>query len=332
MLIQVRHSSTVALKEALNNIDRHNAHINAFISLHDPNDLEQKARAADQRHAEGTTQSKIDGMTIAIKDNICTSFLPTTCASHMLKDFTSPYDATVVELLKDAGALIMGKTNMDEFGMGSTNEHSAFGSVVNPLYTDEQRSAGGSSGGSAASVAMHMCKAALGSDTGGSVRMPASYCGLVGFKPSYGRCSRHGLVAYANSLDTIGILTRDVKDCADVYQIISRYDERDPTSIPEPLRETLDKEDRQLSVSLEHDLRGLVVGIPQEFYVDSLSSQVIEVWRKGIDHLQSLGATIVPVSLPHLNLALPAYYIIALAEASSNLARYDGIRFGHREP
>ncbi|KAI8375793.1 amidase signature enzyme [Blakeslea trispora] len=271
-------------------------------------------------------------MTVAIKDNICTSFLPTTCASRMLKDFTSPYNATVVELLNDAGALIMGKTNMDEFGMGSTNEHSAFGSVVNPLYANEQRSAGGSSGGSAASVAMNMCKAALGSDTGGSVRMPASYCGLVGFKPSYGRCSRHGLVAYANSLDTIGILTRDVKDCADVYQIISRYDERDPTSIPESLRTKLDEQDEQLFSRLDHDLRGLVVGIPQEFYVDSLSPKVIEVWRKGVEHLQKLGAEVIPVSLPHLNLALPAYYIIALAEASSNLARYDGVRFGHREP
>jgi aspartyl-tRNA(Asn)/glutamyl-tRNA(Gln) amidotransferase subunit A len=185
----------------------------------------------------GTLKSALDGTTIAIKDNICTSFLPTTCASNMLKgnyahisfekerlvlilyklDFTSPYDATVVRLLDDAGALIVGKTNMDEFGMGSANIHSAFGSVINPAFEKEKRSAGGSSGGSAASVAMNMCKAALGSDTGGSVRMPASYCGIVGFKPSYGRISRHGLISYANSLDTIGILTRNVQDCSNVY-------------------------------------------------------------------------------------------------------------------
>lgn len=164
-------------------------------------------------------KSIVDGTTIAIKDNICTSFLPTTCASNMLKDFTSPYDATVVKLLNDAGALIVGKTNMDEFGMGSANIHSTFGPVINPSFDkeEEKRSAGGSSGGSAASVAMNMCKAALGSDTGGSVRMPASYCGIVGFKPSYGRISRHGLISYANSLDTIGILTRNVEDCSNVY-------------------------------------------------------------------------------------------------------------------
>ncbi|RCI04901.1 Trimeric GatFAB AmidoTransferase(AdT) complex subunit, partial [Rhizopus stolonifer] len=327
-----RYSSTLALKEAFENIDRHNPYVNAFISLHNQQTLEEKAKAADQRRSQGESRSLIDGMTVAVKDNICTSFLPTTCASNMLKDFTSPYDATVVELLDNAGALIVGKTNLDEFGMGSANVHSAFGPVLNPMYKGEQRSAGGSSGGSAASVAMKMCTAALGSDTGGSVRMPASYCGLVGFKPSYGRCSRHGLIAYANSLDTVGILTRNVSDCANVYDIISCYDHRDPTSIPERLRTELDSNDAQFLSKFQDNLEGLVVGVPQEFYVDSLSPQVIEVWRSGIKQLEKLGAEIVSVSIPHLSLALPAYYIIALAEASSNLARYDGIRFGHRSP
>ncbi|KAI7904342.1 amidase signature domain-containing protein [Cokeromyces recurvatus] len=254
----------------------------------------------------------------------------------MLRDFNSPYDATVVELLNRAGALIIGKTNMDEFGMGSLNIHSAFGPVINPLSykEDDKRSAGGSSGGSAASVAMGMCLAALGSDTGGSVRMPASYCGLVGFKPSYGRCSRHGLIAYANSLDTIGILSRTVEDCSNVYDIISKYDVRDPTCMPVDLRNKIEENEIELLSRFQNsgNLKGLTIGIPQEFYVDSLSNEVIEVWRKGIQHLQKLGAKIVSISIPHISLCLPAYYTIALAEASSNLARYDGIRYGHRSP
>ncbi|KAG0801539.1 hypothetical protein G6F29_006321 [Rhizopus arrhizus] len=247
-------------------------------------------------------------------------------------DFTSPYDATVVRLLNDAGALIVGKTNMDEFGMGSANVHSVYGPVVNPYDLSDKRVAGGSSGGSAASVAANMCRAALGSDTGGSVRMPASYCGVVGFKPSYGRCSRNGLISYANSLDTIGILAKTVNDCSDVYNIISEYDELDPTSIPVEFRNELDEKDNELKSKWQdkEDLSGLVVGIPQEFYVDSLSDKVVDVWRKGIEKLKNLGAEIVPVSMPHVPLALPAYYIIALAEASSNLARFDGMKYGYR--
>ncbi|KAI9483998.1 MAG: amidase signature domain-containing protein [Benjaminiella poitrasii] len=328
-----RYSSTVALRNSLERIDRHNGEINAFISVSDRIVLEEKAKESDERQLKGATLSPIDGTVIAVKDNICTRSLPTTCASNMLKDFSSPYDATVVELLQKAGALIVGKTNMDEFGMGSLNVHSAFGPVVNPLSTKDKRlSAGGSSGGSAASVAMGMCTAALGSDTGGSIRMPASYCGLVGFKPSYGRCSRRGLIAYANSLDTIGILSRNVKDCSDVYDIISKYDIQDPTCIPIDLRNELEKNEKDLLSNFQQsgDLKGLTVGIPQEFYVDSLSDEVIEIWRKGIQHLQKRGANIMPVSIPHISLSLPAYYTIAFAEASSNLARYDGIRYGHR--
>ncbi|RCH78532.1 hypothetical protein CU098_001612, partial [Rhizopus stolonifer] len=210
----------------------------------------------------------------------------------------------------------------------------AFGPVINPYDLNDKvkRLAGGSSGGSAASVAANMCTAALGSDTGGSVRMPASYCGIVGFKPSYGRCSRNGLVSYANSLDTVGILTKTVNDCSNVYDIISKYDEQDPTSIPISFREELDVKDDALRSKWNNkeDLSGLVVGIPQEFYVDSLSDKVVDIWREGIEKLKSLGAEIVSVSMPHIPLALPAYYIIALAEASSNLARFDGMKYGYR--
>ncbi|CAO3638387.1 unnamed protein product [Mucor hiemalis] len=333
----LRCSSSRVLNECLKNIEKQNPKINAFISVNARKNLEKKAADSDIRLKNGHSKSAVDGTTIAIKDNFCTSFLPTTCASNMLKDFTSPYDATVVKLLNNAGALIIGKTNMDEFGMGSANVHSAFGAVVNPYKSEssnggEERSAGGSSGGSAASVAMKMCTAALGSDTGGSVRMPASYCGVVGFKPSYGRCSRYGLISYANSLDTVGILAREVKDCANVYDIISEYDNLDPTSIPVQLRNELDRNDTQLLLKYGNDLNGLIVGVPQEFFVDSLSTEVLEVWRKGIKHLEQLGAKIVSVSTPHISLALPAYYIIALAEASSNLSRFDGVKYGHRSP
>lgn len=329
-----RHSSVLSVQQCLKTIEKHNSEINALISINDPKELEQKAVESDIRHKEGKTLGPLDGTPIAIKDNFCTKSFPTTCASNMLKDFTSPYDATVVKLLNEAGALIVGKTNMDEFGMGSTNVHSAFGPVINPYDLNDKvkRLAGGSSGGSAASVAANMCTAALGSDTGGSVRMPASYCGIVGFKPSYGRCSRNGLVSYANSLDTVGILTKTVNDCSNVYDIISKYDEQDPTSIPISFREELDVKDDALRSKWNNkeDLSGLVVGIPQEFYVDSLSDKVVDIWREGIEKLKSLGAEIVSVSMPHIPLALPAYYIIALAEASSNLARFDGMKYGYR--
>ncbi|KAG0165012.1 Trimeric GatFAB AmidoTransferase(AdT) complex subunit [Apophysomyces sp. BC1034] len=223
---------------------------------------------------------------------------------------------------------------MDEFGMG---EH---GAVNNPFaYKNDnealdsstnRRSAGGSSGGSAAAVAMNMCLAALGSDTGGSVRLPASYCGVVGFKPSYGRCSRRGLIAYANSLDTVGVLARSAKDASLVYDVIAQHDSDDPTSMPTTLQTHIDELDQNLESQWDSDLTNLVVGVPQEYYVDPLSSAVKDVWRNGIRHLRDRGASIVPISLPHTRYALPAYYTIALAEASSNLARYDGVRYGHR--
>ncbi|KAI7856396.1 amidase signature enzyme [Circinella umbellata] len=290
-----------------------------------------------QRHEQGTTLSPLDGAPIGIKDNFCTETLPTTCGSKILEGFISPYDATVVQRLKQAGAIIMGKTNMDEFGMGAANTFSHYGTVINPHDQEKENGnkrhvAGGSSGGSAAAVASGMCIAALGSDTGGSVRLPASYCGVVGYKPSYGRCSRHGLVTYANSLDTVGILAQDVTSARLVYDTISAYDSKDPTSMPNNLRTRIDDQDQKLASRWHNkdDLSGLVIGIPQEYYVDPLSETVVDIWRQGIRFFKERGASIVPVSLPMTRFALPAYFTIALAEASSNLARYDGVRYGRR--
>ncbi|ORX53114.1 amidase signature enzyme [Hesseltinella vesiculosa] len=278
-------------------------------------------------------------MPIAIKDNFCTVDLPTTCGSTMLQDFHSPYDATVVQRLREAGAKIMGKTNMDEFGMGSANLHSHVGPVKNPyVYKIDPTTlnsgfhvAGGSSGGSAAAVAMDMCDVALGSDTGGSVRLPAAYCGVYGFKPSYGHLSRNGLVAYANSLDTVGLLGKRIRDLQQVYDVLNAYDEKDPTSTDISVRQTLQQQqDALLLTWKEGDLTGLRVGVPSEYFVDPLSKPVLAAWRSTLQQFKKQGATIVPVSLPHTKDALPAYYILALAEASSNLARFDGIRYGYR--
>lgn len=285
----------------------------------------------------GTLLGPLDGAPIGIKDNFCTTRLETTCGSRVLEGFTSPYEATVVKHLNKAGAIIMGKTNMDEFGMGAANIFSHYGAVINPHDKNvssplgKRRVAGGSSGGSAAAVASGMCVAALGSDTGGSVRLPASYCGVVGYKPSYGRCSRYGLVSYANSLDTVGILAKDVGYASRVYDAISIYDEKDPTCMPDKFRARVDEQDQALAGRwATDDLSGLVVGIPQEYYVDPISNTVIDIWRTGIQHLRERGATIVPISLPHTRFALSAYFTIALGEASSNLARFDGVEYGRR--
>ncbi|RUS32743.1 amidase signature domain-containing protein [Jimgerdemannia flammicorona] len=289
----------------------------------------------------GNQLSSLDGVPVAVKDNFCTTRISSSCGSAILKDFTSPYDATVVHLLRKARAVVMGKTNLDEFGMGSANIYSTFGPVYNPHdlgkgqglgSPSERRVAGGSSGGSAAAVASGMCFAALGSDTGGSVRLPASYCGIVGFKPSYGRCSRWGLIAYANSLDTVGLLARTVRDAEIVYDIISEHDDRDPTSMPIDIRKHVDAITpgfESITGDLE-DLTGLRIGIPQEYFVSELAPAIVQLWRDGIAHLRDRGATIVPVSMPNTRHALSAYYVLASAEASSNLARFDGLRYGHR--
>ncbi|KEP49099.1 glutamyl-tRNA(Gln) amidotransferase subunit A [Rhizoctonia solani 123E] len=276
------------------------------------------------------TQGPLSGKHIAIKDNICTADMPTTCSSQMLQEFRPPYDATCVNLLRRAGGVIVGKTNCDEFGMGSLNTHSAFGPVTNPFAgTGPARSAGGSSGGSAAAVAANLCFAALGTDTGGSIRLPAAYCGIVGFKPSYGMISRWGVVSYADSLDCVGILASSVADVELVYGVLAQYDPRDPTSAPEDLRHAA-KQKTMNKLPESGRLDGIKIGIPQEYFPHELDPASLVPFRTFLNTLQSRGAQLVSVSLPNTSYALSAYYVLASAEASSNLARYDGVRFGLR--
>lgn len=281
-----------------------------------------------------SSQGPLAGKSIAVKDNICTSDMPTTCSSKILQEFQPPYDATCVKLLRKAGASIAGKTNCDEFGMGSLNIYSAHGPVVNPLSKEgEPRSAGGSSGGSAAAVAANMCFAALGTDTGGSIRLPAAYCGVVGLKPSYGMISRWGVVSYADSLDCVGVLASTVGDAKLLFDVLSHYDPRDPTSVPEDLRASAQAA-AQASIdsfnSSIESLEGIKVGIPREYFPLELDQSSLASFRTLVSDLQQRGATIVPVSLPSTSYALSAYYVLASAEASSNLSRYDGIRYGKR--
>ncbi|KAF2473067.1 amidase signature enzyme [Lindgomyces ingoldianus] len=289
------------------------AHLNAFISLAD---------GASVISTTPDTHGSFSGKSIAIKDNICTSDLPTTAGSGILKDFISPYDATVVRRLQDAGAVIMGKTNMDEFGMGSHSMHSYFGPVKQLGRGEEGISAGGSSGGSAVAVKSGYCDVALGTDTGGSVRLPAAYTGIVGFKPSYGLLSRWGVIAYANSLDTVGILANSVDMVRQTFNLLNKYDPQDPTSLVPSTRSRL-----RTPKSAETPLR---IGIPLEYNVSTLKPAIRDAWICALRLLQSKGHTLHSVSLPATRHALSAYYILAPAEASSNLAKYDGVRYGSR--
>jgi len=257
----------------------------------------------------------LSGVTVAVKDNISTKGIETTCASKILKGYIPPYDAHVVTLLKNAGAAIVGKTNMDEFGMGTTTENSAYGPTLNPL--DHQRVPGGSSGGSAAAVAAGLVDCAIGSDTGGSIRCPAAFCGIVGLKPTYGRVSRFGLIAYANSLEQIGPMARDVQTLSNLYSVIAGHDSRDATSVDKPYKHN--------PVS---DITGLKIGVPDEFFGEGVNPNVAEVVRQAIDTLESMGATAVPCTIPSMKYALSAYYVTCTSEASSNLARFDGVRYG----
>ncbi|KAI8936795.1 hypothetical protein NX059_006038 [Plenodomus lindquistii] len=288
------------------------AHLNAF------NSLNFEALVESGPHQQGPLN--VQGMPIAVKDNICTTDLKTTASSALLKDFTSPYDATVVTLLKDAGAAIIGKTNMDEFGMGSHSTNSHFGPVKMQRFQGEEASAGGSSGGSALAVASGQCWAALGTDTGGSVRLPAAYTGVIGFKPSYGRLSRWGVIPYANSLDTVGILGRTVQAVKTVYGTLDVHDPRDPTSLTPATRFRLGK----------HARRPQRIGVPLDYNIATLHPLVRKAWFQTLRNLQAAGHTIHPVRLPSTQHALSAYYVLAPAEASSNLAKYDGVRFGSR--
>jgi aspartyl-tRNA(Asn)/glutamyl-tRNA(Gln) amidotransferase subunit A len=293
--------------------------LHSFITVTPEQALEQ-ARAADRRRADGKALGTLDGIPLAIKDIINTKGVRTTAGSRILETFISPYDATVTRRLRDAGAVFVGKTNCDEFAMGSSNENSAYGSAHNPW--DTARVPGGSSGGSGAAVAARECLGALGTDTGGSIRQPASHCGVVGLKPTYGRVSRYGVIAYASSLDQVGPMARSVRDCAHLLGAIAGHDPLDSTSVPRPVP--------GYAAALDGGVRGLRVGLPKEYFVEGMSPEVSTGVRTAVRHLESLGASGVEVSRPPAEDAVAAYYLIATAEASSNLARYDGTRYGLR--
>ena len=311
-------SSVELTRHFLDRIRAHDGDLNSFISVTEEQALEQ-AKAADARIAAGNA-NPLTGVPMAHKDIFCTQGIKTSCGSKMLDNFQAPYNATVVEKLNDAGVVCLGKTNMDEFAMGSSNETSFYGAVKNPWAEDHVP--GGSSGGSAAAVAARLAPAATGTDTGGSIRQPASLCGITGLKPTYGRVSRWGMIAFASSLDQGGPMTQSVEDAALMLQAMAGFDPKDSTSIDEPVPD--------YQAALSGDISGLKIGLPKEFFQEGLSDAVRTVIDTAIKHYESMGATIREVSLPNAALAVPAYYVIAPAEASSNLSRYDGVRFGYR--
>ena len=309
------YSSVELTQTYLDRIENHQS-LNAFISISE--DVLDKASQADQLRAAGERKPLL-GIPLAHKDIFCEAGVRTTAGSKMLDNFVSPYDSTVVSLLRDAGALTLGKTNMDEFAMGSSNESSYFGAVKNPWQTD--RVPGGSSGGSAAAVAARLCAAATGTDTGGSIRQPAAFCGITGIKPTYGRVSRWGMIAYASSLDQAGPLATSAEDCALLLSVMAGPDEKDSTS------SSVQVDD--YSESLSQSLRGKKIGLCVE-YMEGLDPEMSRVIEASIEVLTKLGAEFVDISLPTSPMAIPAYYIIAPAECSANLSRYDGVRFGYR--
>ena len=318
-LLHSKKLSSVQLTEAVfARIDAVEDKVKAFTHLMREKAIEQ-AKVADAKIAKGE-ELPLLGVPIALKDLICTQGSRTTCASKILDQFVAPYNATVVNRLNGAGAVIVGKTNMDEFAMGSSNENSSHHTTKNPWALD--RVPGGSSGGSAAAVAAHECIAALGSDTGGSIRQPAGFCGVTGFKPTYGRVSRFGLVAFASSLDQIGPITKSVADAATLMNVIGGKDGRDSTSADVPLPD--------FTKALNQDVKGMKLGIPKEYFTGDMQPEVEKTVQEGIRTLESLGMQTVEVSLPHLDYAVAAYYIIACAEASTNLSRYDGVKYGYR--
>jgi aspartyl-tRNA(Asn)/glutamyl-tRNA(Gln) amidotransferase subunit A len=314
-------SAREAMQACLDQIQRIDGQVHAVLSCDAAAALSQ-AGAADSAIAAGVShrQKPLLGVPIGIKDVIAVRDQPLNCGSRILGDFISPYNATVVEKLKQAGAIVFARLNMDEFAMGSSTENSAFGATCNPW--DTTRIPGGSSGGSAAAVVADECIAALGSDTGGSIRQPAALCGCVGFKPTYGRVSRYGLVAFASSLDQIGPLTKDVHDAAVLLGAISGQDPLDSTSVPQPVSD--------YAAALNGDIRGLKLGLAREYMIGGLDPQVSAAVQAAVKHFEKLGAEIVEISLPHTDYAVAVYYIIATAEASANLARFDGIRYGRR--
>jgi len=307
------------MQDIFNQIDKVDNLIKAFLVVEREEAL-KKAQEIDKKVKNGEKIPPLAGVAVAVKDIIATQGTETTCGSKILKGFIPPYDATVINRLKDAGAIIIGKTNMDEFAMGSSTENSAFGPTHNPW--DLERVPGGSSGGSSAAVAADETFVALGTDTGGSVRQPASLCGMVGLKPTYGRVSRYGLVAYASSLDQIGPITKDVTDCALIMKVISGYDKMDSTSVNLGVPDYLK--------SCQAGIKGLKIGVPKEYFIEGIDREVKDALDKALKMFEKLGARIEEVSLPHTEYSLPTYYLIATAEASSNLARYDGVQYGYR--
>lgn len=303
------------IQRSLDTAERLNTELNAFISI-ERNQAELAAERLDLR----TERLPLNGMAVAVKDNICTKGMLTTCGSRILGNYHAQYDATAVTRLQAAGGIVVGKTNMDEFAMGSSNESSAFGPARNPW--DTERVPGGSSGGSAAAVAAGIVPAALGSETGGSVRQPASLCGIIGLKPTYGRISRFGLVAFASSLDNIGIFGRDVKDVAGVLKSIAGRDPRDSTSADVPVPDYTEK--------LGNSLDGKIIGIPRSLFGEGLDDEIRSSVLAAAERFASMGARLIDIDVPHVRYGIAVYYIIATAEASSNLARYDGVRYGFR--
>ncbi len=316
-----RISSVEATEAVFERIDKLEPIVGAYISTYRDRALETAADV-DRRIAAGKPVGKLAGVPVAVKDNMCTTFGATTCASRILENFHAPYNATAVEKLLAADAVIVGKANMDEFAMGSSTENSGLKQTVNPW--DTSRVPGGSSGGSAAAVAGRLCFAALGSDTGGSIRQPASFCGVVGLKPTYGRVSRFGLVAYGSSLDQIGPITRTVADSALMMNVIAGHDPADSTSVDEAVGPVCDYLEK-----LDEPIENLKIAVVPEF-VAGADEQVQKALSEAIDVYKKLGAEIIEINMPHLDYAIAAYYVIATAEASSNLARYDGVHYGHR--
>ena len=312
--------SAKELTEAYINKMNAGRRFNAYVS-ETPEIALKAAEVADKNYASGTPRA-LEGIPLGIKDLFCTKGVRTTACSHIIDNFVPPYESTVTEHLFNAGAVCLGKLSMDEFAMGGSNENSCFGPVINPWSKDVPLVPGGSSGGSAAAVCAEMCAGATGTDTGGSIRQPAAFCGIVGIKPTYGRCSRYGIMAFASSLDQAGPMGKDVRDCALLLHVMAGYDEKDSTSARQEVPD--------FEKVLEQDVKGLKIGVPAEYRPEGLNKEIADAWDKAAAILKARGAEIVEISLPHTKYALPVHYIIAPAEASSNLARYDGIRYGNR--
>ena len=319
--LEAGETTCVAVMESvLDRIAERDGSVGAFLSVRGRDELLAEAKAVDERRAAGEDIGPLAGLPVAVKDNICTLGEVTSCGSKMLETFRPPYDATVIAKLRDADGIVIGKTNMDEFAMGSSTENSALGQTTNPR--DPERVPGGSSGGSAAAVAADLCILALGSDTGGSIRQPASFCGVVGMKPTYGRVSRYGLVAYASSLDQIGPITKSVEDAALLLDVLAGHDPKDSTS--------LDVHANDIADAAQPTDRKFKVGVPAEYYVQGMDPAVRQATDDTLQKLEAAGHEVVHLNLPHTEYAIPAYYLIASAEASSNLARYAGYYYGHR--